>query len=137
LRSCGRVGDELHPEAGGIVLGWLTRVIVAIALVGIVAFDGLSLAAAHFATIDDADSAADSASSAWLATHNLSDALRAAEDDAAAHDSAVLPASLSIDPDGTAHLQVTHQATTVVMRHLPVLKSWTTITAGGSGKALT
>jgi hypothetical protein len=137
LRWPSRVEDNARPERGDIVLGWLTRVIIALAVLGIVVFDGLSLAVAHFAAVDDANSAADSASEAWLATHDLSAALQAAQESAAEHGETVRPHSLDVDPDGTAHVQITHEATTLVVRHIPLLRSWTTIIASGSGKAMT
>lgn len=122
---------------GDIVLGWLTRVIVALAVAAVIVFDGLSLAVAHFAAIDDANSAADSASEAWISTHQLSAALQAAQDAAAQHGETVLPNTLSVDPDGTAHLRISHQATTLVVHHIPMLRSLTTVIASGSGRAMT
>ena len=149
MRSPNRAPDTAHAEStpesaaggsgarGDIVLGWLTRIILALAVASVVVFDGLSLAVAHFAAIDDANSAADSASEAWQSTHQLSAALQAAQDAAAQHGETVLPDSLSVDPDGTAHLRIAHEATTLVVHHIPMLRSWTTITASGSGRAAT
>jgi hypothetical protein len=137
LRWRSRAEDHTRPDRGDIVLGWLTRVIIALALLGVVVFDGLSLAVAHFAAIDDADSAADSASEAWLATHDLSAALQAAQVSAAEHGETVQQGSLNVDPDGTAHVEITREATTLVVHRIPLLRSLTTITASGSGKAMT
>ena len=45
-------------ERGGIVLGWLTRVVVILAVVAIIAFDVVAIATARLGTSDDANAAA-------------------------------------------------------------------------------
>lgn len=126
-------GDDAR-DRGDIILGWLTRIVVGIAVVGVVLFDGLSIGVAHVSAADDANAAARSASHAWVDDHNVQGALRAAEATAAEHAETVVPASLHVFTDGTVELKVQRSATTLVVRHIGPLRSWTTITAAGSGK---
>jgi hypothetical protein len=123
-------------ERGDIILGWLTRIVVSMAVVGVVGFDGLSIGVAHVSAADDANSAARSASEAWLDTHTAQAALAAAQSTAAEHQETVLPASMRIAADGTVQLEIERSATTLIVRHVHALRSWTTVTARGSGKYL-
>jgi hypothetical protein len=126
------VGDR-----GDIVLGWLTRIVLGISITGVVAFDALSIGVAHVSAIDDANSAALSASQAWRAHHDPVAALQAAQQTASEHGETVLPSSLQVDSDGTVRLKITREATTLLVRRVPPLHSWITITAEGSGRSLT
>jgi hypothetical protein len=121
-------------EAGDIILGWLTRIVVGIAIAGVVAFDGVSIGVAHISTIDDANTAARAASRSWYQDHDIAKALQAAQDVAAEHAETVVANSLRIDPDGTAHLELEHDATTLVVRHVSALHSWAAVKADGSGR---
>lgn len=120
-------------ERGDIILGWLTRIVVGIAVVGVLLFDGLSIGVAHVSAADDANTAARSASHAWHDDHNVNAALQAATATAAEHDETIVPASLHVLTDGTVELKVEKSATTLVVRHIHPLRSWITITAAGSG----
>lgn len=124
-------------ERGDIILGWLTKLVIGISLVGVVAFDGVSIGVAHVSTVDDANSAALAASHAWQSNnHSMTIALQAAEDTAAQHGETVVDNSLTFDSDGTAHLAVQREATTLVVRHIHALRSWIEVTASGSGRAV-
>jgi len=121
-------------DRGDIILGWLTRIVIGIAVVGVVLFDGLSIGVAHVSAADDANTAALSASHAWADHHDMTAALQAAQATAAEHEESVVPASLHVLTDGTVELKVQRNATTLVVRHIHALRSWITITAAGSGK---
>ncbi len=122
-------------ERGDIILGWLTRIAVGVAMVAVVGFDGLSIGVAHFTASDDADNAANAASTAWHdKPGDMQAALLAAENSVATHGETVVPNTLTIDPDGTAHIKVRRSATTLIVHHIGALRSWTTITAAGSGR---
>lgn len=101
---------------------------------GVVAFDGLSIGVAHVSAADDADSAARAASHEWEQSHDRAAALEAAQASAAEHGETVIATSLQIAPDGTVQLDIEHNATTLVVQHIHALRSWVTITEGGSGK---
>ena len=131
LNRCG-AGDR-----GDIILGWLTKLVIGISLTGVVAFDGVSIGVAHVSTVDDANSAALSASHAWQDSHDMASALQAAAETAAEHGETVVDNSLTFDSDGTAHIAVRREATTLIVRHIHALRSWIEITASGSGRSVT
>ena len=126
-------------DAGDIVLGWLTRVVVALALLGLVAFDGISIVSSRISLEDVGDQAARSASDTWERTHDIQAALKSAQDTAteANAETTVVPTSLSVDPDGTAHLTVTKVALTVVAHHIPALRGLYHLHVEGAGRSTT
>ncbi|HEX7105614.1 MAG TPA: hypothetical protein VF218_06595 [Acidothermaceae bacterium] len=123
-------------ERGDIILGWLTKLVIGISIAGVVAFDGVSIGVAHVSAIDDANSAALAASRAWQTSHDMSQALQAAQQTAAQHGETVIDASLHFDGDGTAHIDIQRDATTLIVRHIHALRSWIEITATGSGRSV-
>ena len=98
------------------------------------AFDGLSIGVAHVSTLDDADSAALSASRAWAQNHDAHAALDAAEQSASQHGESVLPDTLRIAADGTVTVAITRTATTLLLAHVHQLHSWTVVKETGSGR---
>jgi hypothetical protein len=131
-----RTLDEVAPDAGDVILSWLTRVVLVIAATAVVGFDGLSIAVAHVSAKDDANSAAVAAATAWLSDKGaLAPTLLAAQNAAAQHDETILPASLTVGTDGTVHLKLERDATTLLIRHIGPLKAWATVIVNGSGKA--
>lgn len=124
-------------ESGDIILGWLTKLVIGISLTGVVAFDGVSIGVAHVSTVDDANAAALAASHAWQNDHDMTSALQAAEETAGQHGETVVDNSLTFDSDGTAHISVRREATTLIVRHVHALRSWIEITANGSGRSVT
>jgi hypothetical protein len=128
--------DDVAPDAGDVILSWLTRVVLVIAATAVVGFDGLSIAVAHVSAQDDANSAAVAAATAWVGEKGApAPTLLAAQNSAAQHGETVLPRSLTVDADGTVHLKLERDATTVVIRHIGPLRSWATVIVKGSGKA--
>jgi hypothetical protein len=126
------------PDRGDVILSWLTRVVAGIAVVAVVGFDGLSLAVTRVSAMDDANTAAVAASSAWLTDKGLlAPTLLAAENSAAQHGETVLPNSLTADPDGTVHLKLERIATTLLVRHIGPVSSWATVIVNGSGRSAT
>ena len=97
---------------------------------------GLSIAVAHVSAQDDANSAAVAAATAWVSDKGaLAPTLLAAQNSAAQHDETVLPNSLTVGTDGTVHLKLERDATTLVIRHIGPLRSWARVIVKGSGKA--
>jgi hypothetical protein len=131
-----RTLHDVAPDAGDVILSWLTRVVLVIAVTAVVGFDGLSIAVAHVSAKDDANSAAVAAATAWLSDKGaLAPTMLAAQHSAAQHDETVLPASLTVGADGTIHLELERHATTLLIRHIGPLRSWAIVIVKGSGKA--
>jgi hypothetical protein len=126
MRTTGARGD-----AGSIVIGWLVRLALVLAVLGVSAFDAIAVAVAHLNGSDDASTAASAAAQEWQASHDVDRALTAAENAVTNPDEQVLPSSLRIDPDGSAHLSLQRKATTLVMYKIGPLKKYTVIVAKG------
>jgi Flp pilus assembly protein TadG len=124
-------------DAGGIVLGWLTRLTVVLAVAGLIAFDGISILTSKLSLEDAGDQAARTASETFQRTHDIQAALARAQQTAteANASTTVVADSLSVDPDGTAHLTVTRVANTILAEHLPPTRSWCDLRADGVGRS--
>jgi hypothetical protein len=126
--------SSLRRDEGGIVVGWLLKLVVVTTLVAIVAFDAGSVGVARLNAADDANSAASAAAQVWQQTHNLSSANDAAVSALTNPKETLVPRSLRIDPDGTVHLEIRREARTLVMYRVGPLKRYTfTIAKGESG----
>ena len=110
-------------ERGDIVLGWLTRVVVALTLIGLIGFDAIAIGAAHFTASDHATEAATLASQSWESHHDADAAYSAATESAAGYGDRIA-GSIRIDADGTVHLMLVHHATTLLLRHFGPLRHY-------------
>ena len=114
----------MNPHArdrGDIVLGWLTRLVVILGVLGLVGFDGLALAQARFQAADRATTAASAASSSWMATKNLQAAFNSAY--ATAQDGDTIETkTFRVTPDGKVTLRLHHTATTLLLHRVGPLR---------------
>lgn len=118
----------MDTDRGSIVLGWLTKLIVFLAIAGVMAFDGLSITAARIGASDDANQAASVAAQDYRQNHNLQSAYNAALG-TLVRDSETLPAkSFTVDPTtGTVHLVLHRTITTMLVRRIGPLKQYTAV----------
>ena len=56
---------RLDGDDGGVVIGWLTRIVVTFAIIGIGLFDAISIGTTATAVADQGSTAAQEASSVW------------------------------------------------------------------------
>jgi hypothetical protein len=127
--------DQGHDQ-GDVILSWLSRVVVVLAITAVIGFDALSIAVTRVSAIDDANTAAAAAATAWHSDKGaLAPTLLAAQISASQHNETVLPTSLTVDTDGTVHLRLQRDATTLVVRHIGPIKSWAVVIVKGSGKS--
>jgi hypothetical protein len=124
-------------EDGGIVVGWLTKITVVAAIVGVVGFDGLSLLVTKFGVVDQGGLAARTASEAWKNSRDIQTAYEIAAAAASEANAAniVDTKTFRVDDDGTVHLRVEREATTLVLHRIGPLRSWTTVNEPASGRA--
>jgi hypothetical protein len=118
---------------GSIVLGWMTKVVVVAALVGVVGFDGISVGLAHLNTADDADSAVQAASQAYEQSHNLQAAYNAAVS-AVKPTETVSTTDFTITADGTTSLTLTNTAHTLLLYRTKTSSKWADVKARATGK---
>lgn len=133
-----RSESALAGDAGGIVVGWLTRITVVAAVVGLVAFDAISIGVSRLAVEDDGALAAREASTDLGRTHDVQAAYDAAV--AAATEANPLnevpPRDFEVLPDGSVRLVVAREATTFVVHRIRWIADWADVSAQVTGKAL-
>ena len=134
-----RMGDHTG-ERGDIVVGWLTKVVVTLALFALAAFDTISIATARFGVTDDANSAAESANSAWTnssgsAQNRLDLAYNAAAEYAEQHGETCPAKYFSVSSTGEVRLRLERKATTLLVGRIGPLKKVASI--HGNGEATT
>jgi hypothetical protein len=123
--------DTVRRDSGSIVVGWLTKVAIAVAVVGVMLFDVLSVTAANLGASDDASQAATVAQAEWRNSHDVQVAYDAAVESLPSDSESISPSSFRIDPDGTVHLVVRRDAKTVLVRHIGPLKHYANVHASG------
>jgi hypothetical protein len=123
--------DTRDRDRGSIVVGWLGKIAITLAIVGVALFDGVSVGVAHMNAQDDANAAASAANAEWSQTHDIQGAYNAAVDSISNSDETVLTKGFTIDQDGTVHLVLRRTATTLVMAKIGPLKKYTVFTVQG------
>lgn len=118
-------------DTGSIVIGWLVKVAVVIALVGVMAFDAIAVGSAHMSASDDANSAASAAASDYWNTHSTKSALSAAADAITNPNESLVANSLRVAPDGSVTIVLRRTITTLVMHDIGPLKKYTVVTVTG------
>ncbi|HZI98870.1 MAG TPA: hypothetical protein VFD41_15220 [Actinomycetales bacterium] len=137
-RDRGSARSRASGDAGGIVLGWLTKLVVVLAVVGVALFDVLSIATSRLAVEDHAALAAREASQAYLGSGDVQVAY--AEAVSAAADANPLdevpPERFSTAKDGTVTLAVRREATTFVVHRIPWIADWAVVSGDATAKSL-
>lgn len=115
-------------DSGSIVLGWLTRLVAVIGVLGLLAFDGVALVKTNFAAADHAGSAAVAGADMYRQTKDVQQAYDAAVQ--AASGDTIDPKAFTVDPTtGKVHLTVTEDAVTLWVHKIGPLKKYTVIHA--------
>ena len=114
-----------------MVTGWLARVVAAVAILGVIGFDGISVVATHLSASDDADSVAQSAADAYHAQGTPNAAVSAADQQLPKGETLVA-GSLQIDPNGAVRLTVRKTAKSLVLHMFSQTRTWAVVTESGS-----
>jgi hypothetical protein len=124
-------------DRGDIVLGWLTRVVVVLAIVALLGFDGVQVGLSTVQLQDQANGAATAGRDAYASHHDVAEAFRAAQETAKQADTynVVVKGSFVVEKDGSVSIKLTRPIHTVVAHYLPVT-AFKTATSGGSAPAL-
>jgi hypothetical protein len=125
-------------DRGDIVVGWLTRVVVVISLVGVAAFDAISIGVSRLSVEDTAVQAAREASSELQRTHDILAAHATASGVATKANplNEVPPERFEVLVDGSVRLVVTREATTFVVHHIGWIATWAHVQGRATGQAL-
>lgn len=113
-------------DSGEIVTGWLTRLAVGLAVVGVLAYDGLSLGVANLTVTDTAAAAVRAASNEQAMTHSAQAAYERAVTTATEdHLTNEVPVEgFSVAGDETVRLTVRRDVPTLVLHHIPRSEGW-------------
>ncbi|MCU1678402.1 MAG: hypothetical protein JWM93_3160 [Frankiales bacterium] len=123
---------RLRDDRGDVVIGWLTRLLVVVAIVGVALIDGVSLLKAHYGADGDADVAASKASAAYAIKQSKADAYAAAVEFASLNDEFVDKRKFHVDAGGAVTLTLTRTADTVVIERLAPLRKFGVVTSSGA-----
>lgn len=117
---------------GSIVLGWLTKLVITISLLGVLAFDGVALVQARFAAADHAAAAARVAATTLVSSKN--EAIAKGQADAVALQNGETLESVVFDSiSGQATVTLHKTATTLWMHRIGFLKKYVVVSAVGTG----
>lgn len=125
----------MRRDTGQVQLGWMTRLVVVLGIVGVFGYDGFSILSTHIKGEDDAQNAAQAASTVWVQTHSIQATYQAAVGYVAGRHETILTRGFSVDPDNTVHLLLRRRAPTVVIGHIGPLHHYTIETVHGDDSA--
>ena len=119
--------DYACRDSGSIVLGWLTKLFVAIAIVGVALFDSLAIGAAHLGASDDANTAVEAAVADYRTSHNVQSAYQAAVETLPSDSESIAPQKFIVEPDGSISLVLRRTTTTLVAHRIGPLKKYSVV----------
>ncbi len=115
----------IRGEAGSIVLGWLVRLTVVLAAVGLVAFDAIAIGVARMALVDGGEAAARSAQVAWARGGGVEAARAAALEEAQEQGFILIEPTLVVGRDGSISFDTKREVNTFLFGYIPGAKDWT------------
>ena len=111
-------------DRGDIVLGWLTKLVGTLAVLGIVGFDLISLGSARFSADGHAQTAAREAGAMYKSSKDIQAAYEAAVSTASEHGDTIDPQTFTVTPEGAVTLTLTRVAPTLVIAKIPQARHW-------------
>ena len=111
-------------DRGDIVLGWLTKLIAGLSLLGLVGFDLVSLGASHLRAEDHASTAARAAVQVYTGPRDLQAAYDAAVAEVVANGDSIDPQGFTVTADGTVTLTLSSTAPTLLLRRFSALQPY-------------
>lgn len=129
---------ELHRDERGIVISWLVRIVVALAIVGVILFDAGAIVINYFSVNDAAQEVAVTVTTDLAAGVDAVPNLqcRRRSGDAlcrqayqVARERGVRIVSAHFDQRGVFHVEVRRTADTLVVGRIGAIEDWATVTA--------
>jgi hypothetical protein len=119
-------------DRGDMVVGWLTRVIVVIAVVAIIGFDAIIVVQSQITVRDQASSAATAGLTSYSHDHNVETAYHAALADAQSANPAdtIKPSDFRISTTGVVTVVVSRPVHTLLAHYLPMTSAKTATATG-------
>ncbi len=120
-------------DRGDVVLGWLTKVVATLAILGLMGFDAMSLAVARVQAEDSAQQAVRAASTSYSTTRDLQAAYDAAVARVGASGDTIDPAGFTVTPEGAVTLSLRREAPTLLVEKIPQLREYSVTTRTVTG----
>lgn len=125
LKEGSRCADPLRMnDRGDIVLGWLTKLVAVLAVLGVIGFDAISLGATRFQAEDHAQLAARAAAESYRTGKDLQTAYDTAVAAVLEHGDTIDPQTFTVAPDGSVTLTLLRIAPTLVLEKIGPAKDW-------------
>ena len=121
-------------DRGDIVLGWLTKLVASLAVLGVLGFDAVSLVSSRFQAEDHAQSAVRAASESYRSAKNLQQAYEAAVAEVTDAGDTIAPESFQVAPDGQITLTLRRTAATMVVDRIPPARGWAEVDVTVTGR---
>ena len=121
-------------DRGDIVLGWLTKLVVTLAVLGVIGFDLVSLGTARFQAEDHAQAAARAANAAFKSGNDLQKAYDAAFAEATQHGDTIDPQTFTAGADGNITLTLRRTAPTMLVEKIGPARSWADVEVTVTGR---
>lgn len=124
-----RLGPD---DRGDVVLGWLTKLVATLAVVGVLGFDAVSLGSGRFQAEDHAQGAARAASAAWQGDKRVQvayDAALAEVVEAGDTIDTIDTADFTVAADGAVTLTLHHEVSTLLVHRVAPLRDLAVLTA--------
>lgn len=118
-------------DRGDIILGWFTRVAVILLLIGIVAFEAISLTQARVRSGEIANQIAVAAADAYAPRKSVEAAYDAADREAISAKVELIEDEFVISDDGSIDLGIRTTATTLFLYRTSQTAKWAEMTATG------
>lgn len=130
-------GPRVHRtgDRGDIVLGWLTKLVVILSVVGILGFDLIAIGQAHIQASDRAGTAARAAAEAYSSSKNVQTAYDAAFATLTDGDT-IPPTTFVVAQDGSVDLRLNHSAVTLFVHRIGPLASQADVSSTGKAGAV-
>lgn len=123
---------SVETERGDIILGWLTKLVLVLSVLGVLGFDAVSLVQARFQASDRAAAAASAAAAEYASSKDVQKAYNAAFATTVDNDT-IETTTFKVAPDGTVSLRLHHEATTLLVQRIAPLRGYAD--AAGEGRA--
>ncbi len=127
-----RLSTPVDIDGGSIVVGWLTRIVVVMAIIGVVGFDFMAIAQGHVSASDEADEVAQDAHNTWSDTHDVDKAYATAINEVKAKGDSIPKGGFTIEPKtGYVTVRVQHSVDTLLAKRFGFSKAWATMVGTG------
>lgn len=122
----------MRTDNGSIVIGWLSRLVVLFAFLGVLAYDGVNVAVANFGAADDASVAARAAADSYVLKRDVQAAYDAAVKSLDDKPGDVVETdTFKVGADGSVELVVVRSPSTLWMKRIGPLKGMAEVRQDG------